>query len=104
MLSIFLPLYSTQNMECYISDEGWKEINDDKIPTNTYVWGEGFQVDSSQEFSNFTPKKIQAFLGTDTPHVVDVQFGWYHEAYIDSKGELYICEKGQVSSIKVEGL
>lgn len=47
------------------------------------MWGEGFQVDSSQEYSNFTPKKIKAFVGPDQPDIVDMAFGWYHEAYID---------------------
>ena len=28
------------------------------INTNVYIWGEGFQVDPSQVYSNFTPKKI----------------------------------------------
>ena len=29
------------------------------INTNAYIWGEGFQVDPTQDYSNFTPKKIQ---------------------------------------------
>lgn len=29
-----------------------------KINTNVYVYGEGFQVDPTQDYSNFTPKKI----------------------------------------------
>lgn len=70
--------------------------------TNVYVWGEGFQVDSSQEYSNFTPKKIKPFLGQDTPDIVDVAFGWYHEAYIDKQGKLYVCAKAKMSSIKIK--
>lgn len=31
-------------------------------------------------------------------------FGWYHEAYIDSKGKLYVCQKAKLSSIEVEGV
>ena len=31
-------------------------------------------------------------------------FGWYHEAYIDSNGKLYVCAKAKLSSIEVEGL
>jgi len=30
-------------------------------------------------------------------------FGWYHEAYIDQKGQLYVCAKAKVSSIEVIG-
>ena len=48
-----------------------------------YVWGEGYQVDSSQDYSNFTPKKLKAFFGEDKPDIIDMAFGWYHEAYID---------------------
>ena len=70
--------------------------------TNVYVWGEGFQVDSTQDFSNYTPKKIKAFAGKDKPNIVDVAFGWYHEAYIDSKGNLFVCSKAKMTSIKVK--
>jgi hypothetical protein len=28
-------------------------------------------------------------------------FGWYHEAYIDKEGKLYICQKGKMSSVKI---
>lgn len=65
------------------------------------MWGEGFQVDSSQEYSNFTPKKIKAFVGPDRPDIVDMAFGWYHEAYIDKQGKLYVCAKAKMSSIKI---
>lgn len=75
-----------------------------KINTNVYVWGEGFQVDPTQEYSNFTPKKIQQFKGGDKANIVDVAFGWYHEAYIDSKGKLFVCAKAKLPSIEVEGL
>lgn len=30
-------------------------------------------------------------------------FGWYHEAYIDNKGKLYVCKKPKLSSVKIEG-
>lgn len=86
--------------ECYAPDKLWERAK--KIHTNTYVWGEGFQVDSSQEFSNFTPKNIRNFKGTETPDVVDVAFGWYHEAYIDTKGNLYVCAKAKMPSIKIK--
>ena len=55
-----------------------------KLKTNVYVWGEGFQVDPTQDYSNFTPKKIQQFKGVDKPNIIDMAFGWYHEAYIDA--------------------
>ena len=75
-----------------------------KINTNAYVWGEGFQVDPTQDYSNFTPKKVKQFKGADKPNVVDIAFGWYHEAYIDQKGKLYVCAKAKLPSIQVEGL
>lgn len=31
-------------------------------------------------------------------------FGWYHEAYIDTQGKLYVCAKAKLSSIEVEGI
>ena len=67
--------------EALVREEDTKHLRE--INTNAYVWGEGFQVDPTQDYSNFTPKKIQAFKGKDTPNVVDIAFGWYHEAYID---------------------
>lgn len=29
-------------------------------------------------------------------------FGWYHEAYLDSQGRLFVCKKPKLTSIKVE--
>ena len=82
------------------TEQDWKNIKN--THSTTYVWGEGYQVDSSQEFSNFTPKKIKLFEGDKTPDVVDVAFGWYHEAYIDKDGRLFVCDKAKVSSIRIE--
>jgi len=31
-------------------------------------------------------------------------FGWYHEAYIDSKGQLFVCDKAKLTSLEVEGI
>jgi hypothetical protein len=31
-----------------------------------------------------------------------VAFGWYHEAYVDARGKLYVCKKPKLASIKVE--
>jgi len=69
--------------ECFADQKTWEQARKKGYHTNTYVWGEGYQVDSSQEFSNFTPKNIKNFKGPDKPDVVDMAFGWYHEAYID---------------------
>lgn len=66
-----------------------------------YVWGEGYQVDASQDYSNFTPKKIKEFYGEDKPDIIDVAFGWYHEAYIDKQGKLFVCHKAKMSSLKI---
>ena len=35
------------------------------------------------------------------PDIVDMAIGWYHEAYIDKQGKLYVCAKAKVSSIKI---
>ena len=55
-----LPFHKLPS-ECWVSDQQRKSMKD--IHTNCYVWGEGYQVDASQEFSNYTPKKIRAFEG-----------------------------------------
>ena len=34
--------------------------------------------------------------------MIDVAFGWYHEAYLDAHGKLYVCPKPKLASIKVE--
>lgn len=33
-----------------------------------------------------------------------MSFGWYHEAYIDTNGKLWVCAKAKLSSIEVEGV
>lgn len=95
--TLFTPRLPAQAL---CTDEDRKRMKD--IHTNVYVWGEGYQVDASQEYSNFTPKKIRNFEGPDKPDIVDVAFGWYHEAYIDKQGRLYVCPKARMSSIKVK--
>lgn len=74
-----------------------------KIRTNVFVWGEGQQVDSKQDYSNFTPKKLKPFSGLkiDRPHIIDAAFGWYHEAYIDKEGRLFVCKKRKMTSVKI---
>ena len=67
-----------------------------------YVWGEGYQVDASQDYSNFTPKKLREFYGEDKPDIIDAAFGWYHEAYIDKQGRLFVCHKAKMSSLKIK--
>ena len=99
--SRWMPLFRPSLLgEAWTSQEQWEKAK--KMHTNVYVWGEGFQVDSSQEYSNFTPKKIKHFMGSDTPDIVDMAFGWYHEAYIDKEGKLYVCAKAKMSSIKIK--
>lgn len=101
MLSLLNPLLSKRlAAECYVDPQTWQKMK--KMHSNTYVWGEGFQVDSSQEFSNFTPKNIKNFKGDKTPDVIDVAFGWYHESYIDKDGTLYVCAKAKMSSVKIK--
>jgi len=55
MRALYRPAMLTQALA---TDEDRRKMKD---PTNVYVWGDGYQVDSSQEFTNFTPKKIRAF-------------------------------------------
>ena len=93
LLNRTLPLHKLLPVpsvaECWASDELKKNMKDKH--TNCYVWGEGYQVDASQEFSNFTPKKIRNFEGPQKADIVDIALGWYHEAYIDKEGKLYVC-------------
>jgi len=72
------------------------------LNTNVYVWGEGQQVDVQQDYSNYTPKNLKPFRGKSKPNIIDVAFGWYHEAYIDNKGKLFVCKKPKMNSVKVE--
>ena len=72
------------------------------MATNVYVWGEGQQVDIQQDYSNYSPKNLKPFKGKDKPNVVDVAFGWYHEAYLDHQGRLWVCKKPKLTSVKVE--
>ena len=89
--------------EALISDpEDYKRLH--SMNTNAYVWGEGYQVDPTQDYSNFTPKKIQHFKGKEQPNVVDMAFGWYHEAFVDAKGQLWVCVKARLTSIEVIGI
>ena len=74
------------------------------MKTNVYVWGEGQQIDTSQDYSNFTPKNLKPFRGKDKPNIIDAAFGWYHEAYIDANGKLYVCKKPKLPSVKVEDI
>lgn len=71
------------------------------MQTNVYVWGEGQQVDIQQDYSNYSPKNLKPFKGEGRPNILDVAFGWYHEAYVDSDGRLYVCYKPKLASIKV---
>ena len=82
-LHMSLPtfLLGHNTAQALLKDEDLKRLK--SMNTNVYVWGEGYQVDPTQDYSNFTPKKIQNFKGKDKPNVVDMAFGWYHEAYID---------------------
>lgn len=47
---------------------------------------------------------MKPFRGRDKPNIIDVAFGWYHEAYIDGLGKLYVCKKPKQFSIRVEGI
>lgn len=97
-----MPLLASQPAQALLRDEDRANLG--KINTNVYVWGEGFQSDLRQDYSNFTPKKVKQFKGADKPNAVDIAFGWYHEAYIDAKGTLRVCAKAKVPSVEVEGL
>ena len=61
-------------------------------------------MDPTQNYDNFTPKKIQQFKGKENPNIIDIAFGWYHEAYITNKGKLLVCAKAKLGSIEVEGV
>lgn len=52
-----MNIFSAQKLtHALVRDDDVKRLK--SINTNVYVWGEGFQVDPSQDYSNFTPKKI----------------------------------------------
>lgn len=95
-------IFSPQLARAYLDDKQYQELTTSKQHTMVYVWGEGYQVDSSQDYSNFTPKKLKDFFGEDKPDIIDMAFGWYHEAYIDKQGRLYVCAKAKMSSLKIK--
>jgi alpha-tubulin suppressor-like RCC1 family protein len=97
---IYQALMNRQQAECYASDERRRRLS--QMFTNVYVWGEGQQVDIMQDYSNYSPKNLKPFKGKDKPNVVDVAFGWYHEAYLDHLGRLWVCRKPKLTSVKVE--
>ena len=47
---------------------------------------------------------MKPFRGKSKPNIVDVAFGWYHEAYVDKEGRLYISPKVKLTSVRVEGI
>ena len=59
-------------------------------------------MDVRQDYSNFTPKNLKPFRGKSRPNIIDAAFGWYHEAYIDSQGKLYVCKKFKLPSVRVQ--
>ena len=59
-------------------------------------------MDILQDYSNYSPKNLKPFRGKAKPNVVDLAFGWYHEAYVDGAGKLYVCAKPKLTSVKVE--
>ena len=93
-------LTPTPLAQCYISDERRKRLQ--QMTTNVYVWGEGQQVDIIQDYSNYSPKNLKPFRGKGKSNVMDAAFGWYHEAYIDSQGKLWVCKKNKLPSVKVD--
>lgn len=73
-----------------------------EVPTDVYIWGNGEQVDMSLDYNNFYPKKIKNFSGEDDPQIIIVKFGEFHEAYLDKKGKIHICQKHRLPSMKLE--
>ena len=45
---------------------------------------------------------MKNFRGKQKPNIIDVAFGWYHEAYVDKEGRLFVCKKPKMTSVKVE--
>lgn len=71
-----------------------------KQKTEIYVWGNGFVAKDSRTFLNFKPKRLRFFSGELPPQPVSGAFGWYHEAYIDSSGRLYVAPKHKLFASK----
>jgi hypothetical protein len=56
--SLFQNAFNPQNL---MRSNLTQALHPETENTNVYVWGEGYQVDASMEFTNFTPKKIRPF-------------------------------------------
>lgn len=76
---------------------------DPTFKTDVYVWGNGVIRNNEMDYSNYVPKKIKNFSEENSPVVISVKFGLYHEAYLDTQGKIHICKKYQLPSKKVEG-
>ena len=70
-------------------------------PTDVYVWGNGFQVDHSLDFTNFFPRRLNPFTGET--QVAIARFGHYHEAYLDKTGSVHVCTKNRQGSRETKG-
>lgn len=100
--SIIKKALSAYTLKCYALT---KEQRADLMskPTDVYVWGNGIPVDVSLDYSNFYPKKISNFSSPDSPQIIIVKFGEFHEAYLDKQGKIHICKKHRLPSMKVTG-
>lgn len=80
-----------------------KPTYDPKFKTDVYVWGNGVVLNDIMDYSNYFPKKIKNFSHEESPVIISVKFGLYHEAYLDTEGRVHVCEKYKIPSRKVEG-
>lgn len=99
VLKLFMPSYS---MNCYALSQQQRETLMSK-PTDVYVWGNGKTVDVALDYSNFYPKKISNFSTPDSPQIIIVKFGEFHEAYLDKTGKVHLCKKHRLPSMKLKG-
>lgn len=98
--SAFIGSYHNSIMHGFFGKKSDDKNNTDK-PTKTYIWGNGFyqaRPDIGLSFKNFEPKLIKNFLGDKTPNMKDITFGEFHEAGIDSKGNVYVWDKHRIDS------
>ena len=74
-----------------------KRLN--SLPLSVYFWGNGYMQGSDLIFCpNFHPKLLLTFEGSSKANIIKGTLGLYHEAYLSSEGDIYICSKKHIAS------
>ncbi|CAI2365346.1 unnamed protein product [Moneuplotes crassus] len=96
--------FLTFTARAFSEEDLGKKLYAPDLKTDVYVWGNGVVLNNEMDYTNYYPKKIRAFSKDDSPVIVSVKFGSYHEAYLDAEGKVHICRKHELPSKKIQGV